>query len=143
MTGRYSNSWPERSATLGVSRPSANGTARTLSIPTPPEMLRSEALDIVAVATNVKGRADLTCLAVECGAKAIAVEKPIAHTLEEVDRMVITSAVAGVPLVAGATPANHPSYARPRSLLEAVQSVTLSLSRRMLLPRRNSIGCTS
>ena len=81
------------------------------------EMLRSEALDIVAVATNVKGRADLTCLAVECGAKAIAVEKPIAHTLEEVDRMVITSAVAGVPLVAGATPANHPSYARAKELV--------------------------
>ena len=82
------------------------------------EMLRSEALDIVAVATNVKGRADLTCLAVECGAKAIAVEKPIAHTLEEVDRMVITSAVAGVPLVAGATPANHPSYARAKELVK-------------------------
>ena len=81
------------------------------------EMLRSETLDIVAVATNVKGRADLTCLAVECGAKAIAVEKPIAHTLEEVDRMVITSAVAGVPLVAGATPANHPSYARAKELV--------------------------
>ncbi len=81
------------------------------------EMLRSEALDIVAVATNVKGRADLTCLAVECGAKAIAVEKPIAHTLKEVDRMVITSAVAGVPLVAGATPANHPSYARAKELV--------------------------
>ena len=81
-------------------------------------MLRSETLDIVAVATNVKGRADLTCLAVECGAKAIAVEKPIAHTLEEVDRMVITSAVAGVPLVAGATPANHPSYARAKELVK-------------------------
>jgi predicted dehydrogenase len=81
------------------------------------EMLRSETLDIVAVATNVKGRADLTCLAVECGAKAIAVEKPISHTLEEVDRMVITSAVAGVPLVAGATPANHPSYARAKELV--------------------------
>ena len=82
------------------------------------EMLRSETLDIVAVATNVKGRADLTCLAVECGAKAIAVEKPIAHTLEEVDRMVITSAVADVPLVAGATPANHPSYARAKELVK-------------------------
>ena len=81
------------------------------------EMLHSEALDIVAVATNVKGRADLTCLAVECGAKAIAVEKPIAHTLEEVDRMVIASTAAGVPLVAGATPANHPSYALAKELV--------------------------
>ena len=81
------------------------------------EMLRSGSLDIVAVATNVKGRADLTCLAVETGAKAIAIEKPIAHTLEEVDRMVIACTVAGVPLIAGATPANHPSYARARELI--------------------------
>ena len=81
------------------------------------EMLKGESLDIVAVATNVKGRADLACLAVECGAKAIAIEKPIAHTLEEADRMVITTTVAGVPLVAGATPANHPSYARARELV--------------------------
>ena len=81
------------------------------------EMLRSEALDIVAVATNVKGRADLTCMAVECGAKAIAVEKPIAHTLEETDRMAGTCADAGVHLVAGATPANHPSYARAKQLV--------------------------
>ena len=81
------------------------------------EMLRSEALDIVVVATNVKGRADLTCLAVECGAKAIAVEKPMVHTLDEADRMVGTCADAGVPLVAGATPANHPSYARAKELV--------------------------
>ena len=81
------------------------------------EMLRSESLDIVAVATNVKGRADLTCLAVETGAKAIAIEKPIAHTLHEVDRMVIACAAAGVPLVAGATPANHPSYGRAKELI--------------------------
>ena len=46
------------------------------------EMLRHEELDIIAVATNVKGRADLTCMAVECGARALAIEKPIAHTLE-------------------------------------------------------------
>lgn len=81
------------------------------------EMLRNESLDIVAVATNVKGRADLTCLAVECGAKAVAVEKPIAHTLHEVDRMVIACTAAGVPLIAGATPANHPSYARAKELI--------------------------
>ncbi|MYB47891.1 MAG: Gfo/Idh/MocA family oxidoreductase [Dehalococcoidia bacterium] len=81
------------------------------------EMLHNESLDIVAVATNVKGRADLTCLAVECGAKAIAIEKPIAHTLHEVDRIVIACAAAGVPLVAGATPANHPSYGRAKELI--------------------------
>ena len=117
MTGRVSNSWPERSATLGRLKAFGERYGADALYTDAAEMLRSEALDIVAVATNVKGRADLTCLAVECGAKAIAVEKPIAHTLEEVDRMVITSAVAGVPLVAGATPANHPSYARAKELV--------------------------
>ncbi len=82
------------------------------------EMLRHEELDIIAVATNVKGRADLTCMAVECGARAIAIEKPIAHTLEEAHRMVKACADAGVPLVAGATPGNHPSYGRARELVD-------------------------
>ena len=81
------------------------------------EMLRAEGLDIVVVATNTRGRADLACLAVECGARAIAVEKPIAHTLEEADRMVSACAAAGVPLCAGAIPVNHPSYGAARGLL--------------------------
>ena len=33
-----------------------------------------------------KHRADLTCLAVACGAKGIFTEKPMAHTLEEAGR---------------------------------------------------------
>ena len=80
------------------------------------EMLRTEALDIVAIATNTKGRADLTCLAVECGVKGIATEKPMAHTLEEADRMVEACANAGVPLCCGAIPVNHPSYAKAKEL---------------------------
>ena len=81
------------------------------------KMLRNEKLDIVAVATNVKGRADLTCLSVECDAKGIIVEKPIVHTLDEADRMVKACADAGVPLVAGAIPANHPSFAKAKELI--------------------------
>ena len=81
------------------------------------EMLRQERLDIVAIATNVKGRADLTCLAVECGVKGIATEKPMAHTLEEADRMVKTCADAGVSLSCGAIPVNHPSYATAKALI--------------------------
>ncbi len=80
------------------------------------EMLHTEALDIVAVATNTKGRADLTCLAVACGVKGIATEKPMAHTLEEADRMVEACANAGVPLCCGAIPVNHPSYAKAKEL---------------------------
>ena len=52
------------------------------------EMLRTERPDIVAVCTNTATRADLTCLAVECGARAIVTEKPMAHTLAEAERMV-------------------------------------------------------
>ena len=83
------------------------------------EMLREERLDIVAVATNIKGRADLTCLAVEHGAKGIMTEKPMAHTLEEADQMVRTCADAGVPLCCGGIPTTHPSIARAKELLRS------------------------
>ena len=81
------------------------------------EMLRQEHLDIVAIATNTRGRADLTCLAVACGVRAIGTEKPMVHTLAEADRMVGACGAAGVPLGAGAIPVNHPSYARARDLV--------------------------
>ncbi len=82
------------------------------------QMLRQERPDIVALATNTKHRADLTCLAVECGAKGIFTEKPMAHTLEEADRMVKICADAGVPLSCGAITTTHPSFARARALLD-------------------------
>ena len=83
------------------------------------EMLRQEKPDIVAIATNTKGRADLTCLAVECGAKGILTEKPMTHTLAEADRMVRTCAEAGVALCCGAITTTHPSFARARELLRS------------------------
>jgi len=82
------------------------------------QMLRQERPDIVAIATNTKHRADLTCLAVECRAKGIFTEKPMAHTLEEADRMVKICADAGVPLSCGAITTTHPSFARARALLD-------------------------
>jgi Oxidoreductase family, NAD-binding Rossmann fold len=81
-------------------------------------MLRREKLDIVAITTNTKGRADLTCLAVECGAKGIMTEKPMAHTLAEADRMVTTCSEAGVPLCCGAITTTHPSFGRAKELLK-------------------------
>ena len=83
------------------------------------EMLRKERLDIVAIATNVKGRADLTCLAVETGARAVMTEKPMAHTLDEADRMVKTCSDAGVPLCCGNVPTTHPSFAVARELVKS------------------------
>jgi hypothetical protein len=83
------------------------------------EMLRKEKPDIVAVATNTKHRADLTCLAVECGAKGIFTEKPMAHTLEEADRMVKSCGNVGVHLSCGAITTTHPSFARAKELVES------------------------
>ena len=81
------------------------------------EMLKKENLDILAICTNTKGRADLTCLAVECGVKGIMTEKPMAHTLEEADRMVKACANAGVPLCCGAITTTHPSFGRAKELV--------------------------
>ena len=81
------------------------------------EMLKKENLDILAICTNTKGRADLTCLAVECGVKGIMTEKPMAHTLEEADRMVKACADAGVPLCCGAITTTHPSFGRAKELV--------------------------
>ena len=81
------------------------------------EMLRQEKPDIVAISTNTKGRADLTCYAVACGAKGIVTEKPMAYTLEEADRMVKTCADAGVPLCCGAISTSHPSFGTAKDLV--------------------------
>lgn len=83
------------------------------------EMLRQEKPEIVAIATNTKHRADLTCLAVECGARGIFTEKPMVHTLKEADRMVQTCSAAGVPLSCGAITTTHPSFGRARELVRS------------------------
>ena len=83
------------------------------------EMLRQERPDIVAISTNTKGRADLTCCAVENGARGIVTEKPIAYTLAEADRMVRTCANAGVPLCTGAISTSHPSFGKARELVQS------------------------
>lgn len=80
-------------------------------------MLREQRPQIVAVCTNAKGRADLTCLAVEHGAKGIVTEKPMAHTLDEADRMVRVCAESGVPLCCGSISTTDPSFPAARELL--------------------------
>jgi predicted dehydrogenase len=81
------------------------------------EMYRKENLDIVAIATNTKGRSFLTVKAVEAGVKGIFVDKPMTFTLQEADDMVNACAKAGVPLVGGATTVSHPSFAKAKELL--------------------------
>lgn len=81
------------------------------------EMLRQEKPDIVAISTNTKGRSDLTCYAIECGAKGIVTEKPMAYTLEEADRMVKICADANVPLCCGAISTSHPAFHTAKDLV--------------------------
>lgn len=83
------------------------------------EMFEKENLDIVAVATNTKGRADLVVMAIEHGAKGIITDKPMAHTLAEADRMVKACADAGAPLSCGAISTTHPAFERAKGLIQA------------------------
>ena len=81
------------------------------------EMYEKEKLDILAIATNTKGRSFLTVKAVEAGVKGIFVDKPMTFTLKEADDMVDACARAGVPLVGGATTVSHPSFAKAKELI--------------------------
>jgi len=81
------------------------------------EMLKKEKLDIVAIATNTKGRAHFTCMASNLGAKGIFTEKPMAHTLVEVDEMVSTCAKNGTALSCGAISTTHPSFEKAKQLV--------------------------
>ncbi|MCE2449950.1 MAG: Gfo/Idh/MocA family oxidoreductase [Candidatus Latescibacteria bacterium] len=81
-------------------------------------MLDEERLDIVAIATNTKGRSALTVAAVDAGVRGVLVDKPMVFSLAEADAMVGACAEAGVPLVGGATSVSHPSFARAKSLVE-------------------------
>ena len=83
------------------------------------EMLRKEKLEIVAIPTNTRPRADLTVLAVECGAKGIITEKPMAYTLEEADRMVKSCADANIPLVCGAISTSEYSFEKAKEIIES------------------------
>ena len=81
------------------------------------EMYEKENLDILAIATNTRGRSFLTVKAVEAGVKGIFVDKPMTFTLKEADDMVNACAKAGVPLVGGATTTSHPSFAKAKELI--------------------------
>ena len=83
------------------------------------KMLAEVKPDIVAITTNIKGRADLTVAAVESGAKGIVTEKPMANTLEEADRMVTVCREADVPLSCGAISTTHPSFNKAEELIKA------------------------
>ena len=82
------------------------------------EMLKKERLDFVAITARTATRLEMTSVAVECGAKGIMTEKPMAHTLAEADGMVKVCGQANVPLACGAISVNHPAFARAKELID-------------------------
>ena len=80
-------------------------------------MLEEMKPEIVAVATNIEGRADLTIAAVENGAIGIVTEKPMVNKLEDADRMVQACESAGVHLSGGAISTTHPSFLTAKTLV--------------------------
>ena len=106
------------------------------------EMYEQENLDILAIATNTKGRSFLTVKAVEAGVKGIFVDKPMTFTLKEADDMVNACAKAGVPLVGGATTTSHPSFGKAKELITtgAIGDVT-SIEARVPLLSQHQDWC--
>ena len=106
------------------------------------EMYQKENLDILAIATNTKGRSFLTVKAVEAGVKGIFVDKPMTFTLKEADDMVNACAKAGVPLVGGATTTSHPSFGKAKELITtgAIGDVT-SIEARVPLLSQHQDWC--
>lgn len=106
------------------------------------EMLRKEKLDIVAISTNTKPRADLTVLAVKCGAKGIMTEKPMAYSLKDSDRMVKACEDANVPLVCGAISTSEYSFAIVKEVIQSgelgdVVSIEAGSERHMISQHQN------
>ena len=106
------------------------------------EMYEKENLDILAIATNTRGRSFLTVKAVEAGVKGIFVDKPMTFTLKEADDMVNACAKAGVPLVGGATTTSHPSFGKAKELITsgAIGDVT-SIEARVPLLSQHQDWC--
>ncbi|MXX90166.1 MAG: Gfo/Idh/MocA family oxidoreductase [Boseongicola sp. SB0677_bin_26] len=67
--------------------------------------------DLVVIATYIDTHADFACMAMEAGAHAF-VEKPLAATVADAERVVETARSAGRKLVVGYILRHHPSWMR-------------------------------
>jgi predicted dehydrogenase len=67
------------------------------------EMLEREQIDIVSVATPTPYHAEIALDAVQAGVKAIFIEKPIASSLADAERLIEACARAGIPLAVNHT----------------------------------------
>ena len=76
--------------------------------------------DCLIIATTAESHCDLTCTAAERGVKYILVEKPMAVSLEECDRMIDICNKYGVQLSVNHQMRFMEQYSKPKSLLNSV-----------------------
>ncbi len=74
--------------------------------------------EVVVIATNADTHCELTCLAAQSGAKYILVEKPMAVSIEECDRMIEVCREAGVGLAVNHQMRFMPTYSVPKALFQ-------------------------
>ncbi len=82
------------------------------------DMLEKESLDLVSVCTKTDIRPEVTSAAVKAGVKGVFTEKPMAHSLEEADRMVDVCRKANVKLLVGSISVCHPAFGKARKMIE-------------------------
>ena len=82
------------------------------------EMLARERIDVVSIATPTPYHASIGLAAVEAGVKAIFVEKPIASSLADAERLIEACATAGVPLAVNHTRRGDSLYRQAKTLIE-------------------------
>ena len=93
------------------------GVQPSLHFHDPGVMLRAARPECVIVATTCPSHAELSCLAVECGASHILCEKPMASSLEECDRMLEACHASGVKLAINHQMRFMEQYTRAREII--------------------------
>lgn len=94
------------------------------------ELLAKESLDIVSICTPTRSHAEVLLAVAERGVKGIYLEKPIAQSLREADRMIAAIERRGVTVVVNHLRTFDPYYRRVRWLIDqgvigALQGVTV------------------
>ena len=81
------------------------------------DMLRTEALDIVSVATPAALHARMTLLAARFPVQAIIAEKPLANSMGEAESMLTACDAAGIKLLCGYQGRHFPVFQQARDLI--------------------------
>lgn len=82
------------------------------------ELLSRERIDIVSIATPTPLHAGIALAAVEAGVKAIFLEKPVAGSLADAERVIAACAGAGIPLAVNHTRRGDNLYRQAKQLID-------------------------